>query len=95
MEPLNEELWYYYFSYRSPDYVSLTLTNGFQAKNIIKLLHLIWKYLALGGSARIMFFDEKVYSHCEEKVKESAFFFEVQPDHGQKNRALVIKKNRI
>jgi FkbM family methyltransferase len=93
MDPLNDELWAYYFSHRSPNYVSLRLIDGFQIKHLPKLLQLICKYLAPGGIALVNVYGEEVLPYYLKKFTEISHIFDLCMHYDDTKKAMIIKKS--
>ncbi|MBF0233111.1 MAG: hypothetical protein HQK65_08755 [Desulfamplus sp.] len=55
MDALNRELWSYYFSFRCPDQLIISLEKDISENEKKELNELILKYLASGGKAKINF----------------------------------------
>ncbi len=80
IDPLDDEKWQYYFSFRKPDFIKISVNTMMSIENIKQLLHILASNLTKETHVELLIQDS-YYDDLEQKINNLNFYTLTQSKH--------------
>ncbi len=92
MHHLDEKHWRYYFSFRKPDYICITLLIPLSEWDVYTLARFLREYLAAGGEAEIVFPEVKQVDWLKRSIDHTLLALERLKMNTQTHANIILTR---